>query len=272
MIAFYLPGGVPVYAFSLILGMATTFGLAWVAVRAALTGDSSRALRHINAGLWAGFGALLAGRLTFVVLQWAYFQDHLAQALQVFRGGLSWPGALAGGLLALLFYARMDRHTSGPRTNAQPRKVWRRFNTLADDLLPLAGTLAVAVWLGCWLDGTAYGPLASDFSPPLSALGLPARDEWGQIDIRLPVQLAGALVTLGLLWGLERYRKTRRSKYKSGTAAGLGLLGFSLEMFLLSNLRSDAGLFWAGLRADAWGALAFFLVSGVWLITIQRDR
>jgi prolipoprotein diacylglyceryltransferase len=272
MIAFYLPGGVPVYAFSLILGMATTFGLAWVAARAALTGDNSRALRRINAGLWAAFGALLAGRLIFVLLQWAYFQDHLAQALQVFRGGLSWPGALAGGLLALLVYARIDRLTSGSRTNARSRKGSRRFNILADDLLPLAGTLAVAVWLGCWLDGTAYGPLASELSPPLNVLVLPALDEWGQTNLRLPVQLSGALVTLGLLWILDRYQQTSRIEYKSGTAAGLGLLGFSLEMLLLSGLRSDPGIFWAGLRADAWAALAFLLASGTWLITIQRDN
>ena len=268
MIAFYLPGGVPVYAFSLILGMATTFGLAWVAVRAALTGDSSRALRQINAGLWAGFGALVAGRLTFVVLQWSYFQDHVAQAMQVFRGGLSWPGALAGGLLALSLYARI---TAQPRNTSHPHTAFRRFNTLADDLLPLAGTLAVGVWLGCWLDGTAYGPLASGFTPPLNVLGLPARDEWGQISIRIPVQLAGALVTLALLWILDRYRKARRSKYKPGAAASLGLLGFGLEMFLLSTLRSDPGLFWAGLRADAWAALAFLLAGGIWRLAIQRD-
>jgi prolipoprotein diacylglyceryltransferase len=268
MIAFYLPGGVPVYAFSLILGMATTFGLAWVAVRAALTGDSSRALQQINAGLWAGFGALVAGRLTFVLLQWAYFQDHLAQSLQVFRGGLSWPGALVGGLLALSLYARITAQT---RNTTQSHTAFRRFNTLADDLLPLAGTLAVGVWLGCWLDGAAYGPLASDFPPPLNILGLPARDEWGLISIRIPVQLTGALVTLVLLWILDRYRKARRSKTKPGAAASLGLLGFGLEMFLLSTLRSDPGLFWAGLRADAWAALAFLLAGGIWHLAIQRD-
>jgi prolipoprotein diacylglyceryltransferase len=269
MIAFYLPGGVPVYAFSLILGMATTFGLAWVAVRAALTGDSSRALQQINAGLWAGFGALVAGRLTFVLLQWAYFKHHLAQSLQVFRGGLSWPGALAGGLLALSFYALI---TAQKRNTSRSPTAFQRFNTLADDLLPLAGTLAVSVWLGCWLDGTAYGPLASDFAPPLNILGLPARDEWGQISIRMPVQLAGALITLALLWTLDRYRKARRSKPNPGVTASLGLLGFGLEMFLLSMLRSDPGLFWAGLRADAWAALAFLLAGGIWRLAIQRDR
>jgi len=236
--AFYLPGGVPVYGYSILLGLGTGIGLAWVV----LSSPRKEAHNRLTAGLWVLFGGLLGARTVFVVLNWPYFQAHPGESALFFLGGLAWPGALAGGLLALGIYAWI---------NHQP------VRSLADALLPLAAGLAVSAWLGCWLEGCAYGPATNAW------WGLPGKDEWGAAAQRIPTQLLGALLTLlviGLLdWGQKRFDR-------SGLAAALALMGLSLELFGLSFLRADPAPLWNGVRLDAWAALVFAGIAGVAII------
>jgi prolipoprotein diacylglyceryltransferase len=259
VVAFYLPGGVPIYALSLLLGLGISLGLAWVAWSANASGRD--ALRPVNAGLWTLFGALVGGRAGFVVANWPYFQAQPAESLQVSLGGLSWPGALAGALAALGLYAGITAQSLG---------------VLADDLLPLAATLTVSAWLGCWLDGCAYGPLANVW------WGLPARDEWGRLALRWPTQLLGALLALGWFWLLElrivygRGIRADASSHppsrttKAGRMATWGLLGFSVQMAALSFLRADPAPHWQALRLDTWAALAFTGLAGLALIVMAK--
>lgn len=221
--------------FSILIGMGVGAGLLWVVWQSA-----PRQCEHrLNAALWALGGALLGGRAASVALLWPYYQAHPAEIPQVWLGGLDGAGALLGGVLGLLVAASVLR---------------RPLGRLADALLPLLISVSVAAWLACWLDGTAYGP-------PVSAWwGVPARDEWGEIQRRLPVQLLGAMGTLLLSWLVERLRARLAH---SGQAAALGLLGVALILFGLSFLRSDPSLLWGSLRPEAWGAL---ILGGVALI------
>lgn len=196
----------------------------------------------VKAGIWALLGALAGGRLAFVILNWQYFRNYPIQILQVNLGGLSWPGALIGGLIALALYARASN---------QP------FPDLADSLVPLLACLSLTAWLGCWWDGCAYGVNTSSF------LGVPAADEWGQVENRYPIQLIGAVFTLGLFWSSER--AVRRNNFKPGTLSCLGLLNLALITFGLSLLRVDPALSWQGLRLDAWAALA---IAGMGLVSL----
>jgi phosphatidylglycerol:prolipoprotein diacylglycerol transferase len=241
VIAFYFPGGIPVYAFSIFLGLGALSGLGWVALHA----SEKNALRQVNAGLWVLFAGLLGGRAAYVAVHWPYFQAHLGESLQVHLGGLSWPGALAGGLIALALYAAL---TATPLGN------------LVDALLPLVSSLSVSVWLGCWLDGCAYG------GPAGAWWAVPARDEWGQLALRWPVQLLGALLSLGLFWLLD----WKRDKFsRPGLAGSLGLFGLSLLLFVFSFLRADPTLYWRGLRLDAWAALAFIAITALALLVFS---
>jgi phosphatidylglycerol:prolipoprotein diacylglycerol transferase len=236
--AFYLPGGIPVYGYSILLGLGTGIGLAWVV----MSSPRRQAHNRLTAGIWFLFGGLLGARAVFVALNWPYFQAHPGESLLVFLGGLAWPGALAGGFLALGIYAWLNHLPLG---------------SLADALVPLAAALAVSAWLGCWWDGCAYGPATSAW------WGLPGRDEWGAAAQRVPTQLLGALLTLlviGLLdWGQKRL-------HRSGLAATLALLGLSLELFGLSFLRADPAPLWNGVRLEAWAALVFAGIAGVAII------
>jgi phosphatidylglycerol---prolipoprotein diacylglyceryl transferase len=253
-IAFYLPGNFPVYASSILFGMGAMLGLSWIAWQA----PPERRLREVDAGLLALLGGLVGGRLAFVAADWAYFQSHWGEIALIHLGGMSWAGALVGGLVATVLLELLSHQPLGA--------------TLSE-LWPLWATVTVSAWLGCWLDGCAYGP------PAAAWWGVLARDEWGAYALRWPTQLLGALLAL-VLFGLLNWVRSRG--LDPWLLAGLGVIGLSLEMLALSFLRADPSLQWRGLRLDTWAALALtigaflaFLVSYLYrLINKQgiRDR
>ncbi|MFU8773243.1 MAG: prolipoprotein diacylglyceryl transferase family protein [Anaerolineales bacterium] len=237
-IAFYLPGDVPIYLFSLLMGLAAMIGLVGVAWKA----PNGEAHRYVDAGLWSLVGALFGGRAGFVVINWEYFSAHLWESWQVYLGGFSWAGALGGGLVALGLTAWLSKAALGE---------------LALGMLPLLASLSIGSWLTCWLTGCAYGP------PAGSWWGIPSRDEWGEVALRLPVQLIGALLTLSLFWLLDWGRGFFKSP---GQAFSAALLGFSVIMLATSLIRADVLPEWLGMRVDIWAASAFTLFGGVCLL------
>jgi prolipoprotein diacylglyceryltransferase len=237
-IAFYLPGDVPIYIFSLLMGLAAMIGLAGVAWKAPPT----KAHHFVDAGLWVLVGVLIGGRAGFVALNWGYFSTQLWETWQVYLGGFSWAGALGGGLIALGLAAWLGKIALGE---------------LGLGMLPLLASLSIGSWLSCWLIGCAYGP------PAGSWWGIPSRDEWGEVALRLPVQLMGALFTLGLFWLLDWVRDFFKSPGQVFSAA---LLGFSAIMLALSFIRADPLPEWQGMRLDSWAALVFLLLGGICLM------
>lgn len=232
------------YAFSLLIGLGAVLGLIGVVLQAPVQRNETAFVQHFYAGLLVCLGGLVGGRVAFVILNWPYFQGQPWAAWQVFRGGLVWPGVMAGGLITLLIYAAVTHQAPG---------------SMADALLPLVAALAVSAWLGCWLDGCAYGPQTQAW------WGVLARDELGQVSRRLPTQLLGALLVLELFWLLDRNWKWYS---RSGTAACLGLMGLSLEIFVLSFLRVDPASLWYNLRLEAWAALIIAGASATILLVL----
>jgi phosphatidylglycerol:prolipoprotein diacylglycerol transferase len=234
MVAFYLPGRIPVYAYSIFLALGACLGLAWIARRS----SPKLALRQVEAGMWALLGGLIGSRAVFVAASWPYFQDHILESLQFYRGGLGWPGALAGGLLALAAYATFNRIP---------------LAGLVEDMLPLLAAISVSAWLGCWASGCAYG-IASD-----AWWSLPSADEWGVIANRLPVQILGALFTVALFALVDLL--AAGVELKPGYRAILSMLGLSLILLATAFLRGDPARLWNGLRLDALAALIYSLLA-----------
>jgi prolipoprotein diacylglyceryltransferase len=240
VIAFRLLAGVPVYTFALLLGFCATLGLAWIAFHAL---DNQEAMSRVDAGLSALLGSLVMGRAVYVAYHWAYYHDHAGEIPLVSAGGFHWSGALLGGFLGVALYAWLERKSLG---------------ALLDALLPLMAAIIIGAWIGCWIDGMAYGPIANN-----GWWGLPARDEWGRLEPRIPLQLIGALLTLGIFWLVDR-----QEGHFPGWKAAVGFLGICFELFALSFLRADPGPVWKSLRLDAWSALALMgcSVLVLWII------
>ena len=160
--------------YAVLVGLGAALGL-WQVIQTALPALAARRARQ---GLVLLLGGLLGARLGYVLLHFAYYRQHLLEAPQLWLGGLYWPGALAGALLALPVIAR----ASG-----------ERLVVLADGLTPLLPPFTILVWLACWTAGCAYGIHTQG-----AWWGLPAADETGVVARRLPLQVLAAL-TLALM-------------------------------------------------------------------------
>ncbi len=225
-IVFQLSGDFQVYTSSILIGLGGTLGLALIAWRT----PAEYRTRYLDAGLWAMLGALICGRLVFVLTNWSYFNHNPAEIPLSYLGGFSWIGALLGALLALALAARIYQHP---------------FGNLVDALLPLLGTLSVSAWLASWLDGYAYGQTTDAW------WGLPAKDEWGVISTRVPIHLIGALLSASLIgilfWGISR-------RVTPGVTTYSSIFGLAAIMLLVSFLREDPSQRWQGLRYDTWAS------------------
>lgn len=220
--------------FSIITSGAAALGLALSAWRAA---GNKTLTAYAGAGVLAG--TLLGGRLGYVILNRGYFQDHAFLIPRVWHGGLTWPGALLGGVIALLLAAWVSREQIGP---------------LADRLLPLLGMVCLGGWIACWLESCAFGPVTEGW------WGLPAVNEFGEQANRFPVPLLTGVLD-GAVTAAAVFLPSRKWLSSPGRRATLGLSGVSLAHFLLSLLRTDpAPTLWI-LRWESWFALAFSLAS-----------
>ncbi len=217
--------------FSLLIGIGAALGLLQVARHA----PPARALSWVDAGLYTLFGALIGSRCGYVFLHLSYFRIHPREAPQIWLGGLSWPGALLGGLLVVILVA-----------------AWRELPLalVAGRLAPLAIPIAACAWMGSWYSGAAYGPLMAAGTP--FALLTPMEN--GLMQLRLPVQLMAALSLLAFLTWIELKSMARE---RPGRWAALNALVLSGNLLVFSLLRADPAPLWDGLRADAWAALLF---------------
>jgi prolipoprotein diacylglyceryltransferase len=226
--------------FSILLGLGALLGLLLVVWRA----PEKESSRYLDAALIILFGTLVGSRAMTVAVNFGYYQNHPGEIIQVWQGGLSGIGAMAGGIIMIIVMA-----------------VWWKLpaGKLADVLLPLAGAIAITAWLGCWVDSCAYGYAADHW------WALPGRDEWGVNANRVPVQLLGAILTLIVVWSLDWAGKRLAIP---GLMSAIGLFGLSAVLFGLSFLRADPSPIWNSLRLEAWGAIGLMVFSLLLMVVI----
>jgi phosphatidylglycerol:prolipoprotein diacylglycerol transferase len=204
----------------------------------------------IDASLVGLIFGILGGRLAYVAIYWEYFSSHLTEALSPWRGGLSFQGALVGGILGVLVYA-----------------LWRErsFWPLADALTPGLALGQGIGWIGCLLTGCAYG------LPAKGWLAWELPDIYGIVAFRLPVQaimsgLNGLLLVLllVLIW--------RRVSLFPGFLALLYLLLSSISGFGLEFMRGDETLYIGLLRWSQVVEIGEFLLAIGLLIALGRIK
>jgi phosphatidylglycerol:prolipoprotein diacylglycerol transferase len=194
--------------------------------------------RVLDATLAAALGGLIGGRTVYVAAHWAYYGDHVRRALRPWDGGLAWHGGLAGGLIAVAAYCAA-RRTS--------------LRTMLDALTPGAAVLAICAWLGCLLNGCAYGLETYPGQGLLWALSLELPDIYGIQAPRVAVQLLGAgWSAIALATAVIAGRHTRLE----GLVFPLWLAIYSAGSYGLGFLRADEALLVAGWRASQVADLA----------------
>jgi phosphatidylglycerol:prolipoprotein diacylglycerol transferase len=196
-------------------------------------------IERIDGALISLGAGLLGARVVFVLSHWAYYVDHIWESTWFWQGGLSWAGGAIGAAAGLAIYAV---------TGGKP------FLALADGLAAPLALFSVAGWIGCLVDGCAYGRQASEgWLTPASP------DLLGNIARRWPTQSLGALLGAALLIALLL---VDRKKTRIGMPICLTVSVLSASSLALEFLRADPAPTIAGLRLDAVGA-GLFLAAGV---------
>jgi phosphatidylglycerol:prolipoprotein diacylglycerol transferase len=208
-----------------------------------------RSATVLDAILAAVVVGVIAARLGYVLINWVYYQDHLAEIPRLWLGGLNWQAALVGGSIGAWLIAR--RHGS-------PMAIL--------DLLAIGTVLGTGfAWIGSYLSATAYG---KELFPgqPFFFLAIDAPDWYGLTNPRWPTQLVGALWAL-LLFLLLWF--TRKQAWLDGTRYWLFVAAYSFGAVWLGFTRGDDIPLIGGWRIDQ---LLDALLFSVALIAVVRLR
>jgi phosphatidylglycerol:prolipoprotein diacylglycerol transferase len=241
-------GPITLYTYSVLLNLGLALGLAWLYVAA----PAERKSRWLDIGLAAIVGGLIGARLVYVLVNGAYYAANVAEALMIWRGGLSWVGAALGALLGAGWWAG---------------RVGERLPTMLDAAaLPLA-LLSALTWGGCLAAGCAYGAEVAPGQLP-AWFASTAPDLYGLQVPRWPTQ------ALGLGWGVFAVLviiALRRRRWPEG-ALGLYALGLiALGAFFLGFVRGDPMPLVAGFRLDVVGsAVVLIAAATAWALRVQR--
>lgn len=175
-------GPLTLETFSALIAAAVIFGLAVVTGAASQRGHSLR--RGFDAGLGGVIGGVIGARLLHVLLWWPYFQDNRGEAFNLAAGGLSWHGALYGGLIGLWLAAQWRGVALRPLLDA----------------LALAWPLGVmAGWGACWAAACGWGAEVWTLADYPAWAVSEAPDGFGISAPRYNTQFFGVILGVGLL-------------------------------------------------------------------------
>ncbi|NIM93217.1 MAG: hypothetical protein GTO18_05845 [Anaerolineales bacterium] len=193
---------------------------------------------RIDAGIIALLAGLAGARLGFIIAHWGYFSSQTNKIVRFWDGGLNWVGGAIGVLIGLALFAFFSRLS-----------YWRLLDLLA---LP-AAFMAFAAWLGCLLEGCAYGRPAS-----LGGLSPLSVDIFGTQAERWPVQGMGAIlsiVTIILLFIL------RGQQARDGIMATTSLALISFTSLALAFTRGDPVRLFQDIRLDALSSALLLAIA-----------
>lgn len=187
--------------------------------------------------------ALIAGRVGFVISEWGYFQARLPLTWRIWQGGVTYHGALLGGVLGVGIWAAV-----------QKRPLW----PILDLLTPAFALLHPFGWFACWLDGCAYGKttvLQGVAWLDWMAASLP--DNFGIFALRYQTQLLGGLSALFICLISRRWW----GRLPAGTFFLWVLALLSLMRIPLALLRSDPVLLIGAWRINMILDIILVLIS-----------
>lgn len=199
--------------------------------------------------IWLVIGAIPAARLYYVLFQWQDYAEHPQDIIAIWKGGIAIHGAIIGGTLATILFARFHRVS-----------VWQ----LVDLVVPsLALGQAIGRW-GNFFNSEAFG---APTNLPWKLFIPPDRRPLNYLDNDFfhPTFLYESLWNLGVFalllfvffWGLRH-----RGRLKTGTLSLLYLVAYGLGRVWIEGLRTDS-LMLGPIRIAQLVSLGF-IALGIW--------
>lgn len=211
----------------------------------------------LEAVIVAAIFGLLGSRILYIALNWGYYSTKPLTAILTQFEGLTFYGAMFGGVIALFIWSR-----------------WRQFGFLkmADLLAPYLALGYAFGRVGCFLNGCCYGKEATvPWAMPINM---------ADTVLRHPVQLYAAFGGLIIFMLLKLLRPHRPfvGFLVLALFALYGILRFVVEFFRYSDIAwiglSTAQIFSLGLTILSLAAIAIF--SEVWvelpILSAKNDK
>lgn len=206
--------------------------------------------------IWLVVGAIPAARLYYVLFRWDYYRHYPEEILAIWRGGIAIHGAILGGLLAALIFARLKRVS---------------FWQLADLVAPsLILGQAIGRW-GNFFNSEAFGrPTDLPWKLLIPLEKRPSGYE--TVEYFHPTFLYESLWDL-MVFGLLMTLFFRYPQAKRGTLFLVYAVGYSLGRLWIEGLRTDS-LMLGPLRIAQVVSLVGIIVGVaglVWLYFLKRS-
>ncbi|MBC6421590.1 MAG: prolipoprotein diacylglyceryl transferase [Hormoscilla sp. SP12CHS1] len=209
--------------------------------------------------VWLVIGAIPCARIYYVLFQWQNYAEHPGNIIAIWKGGIAIHGAIIGGILAALIFARLNRIP---------------FWQLADLVAPsLILGQAIGRW-GNFFNSEAFGgptdlPWKLFIPPDLRPL------EYIDFEYFHPTFLYESLWNLmvfGLLLTLFFRGLRGKPRLKLGTLFLVYMISYSLGRFWIEGLRTDSLMLGPLRIAQVVSLLALGLgVAGLsWLYLLRR--
>jgi len=201
-----------------------------------------------DAILWLVVGGLMGARIYHVFFSLDYYRAHWLEAIEIYRGGLSIYGAMAGGIVAMILFAR-----------------WKKIDLLRS-LDVVALVLPLAQSLGRWgnfFNREAFG-LPTDlpwklYIPPASRPTVFLQESFFH-----PTFLYESLWDLAVFYVVWRVLRGSYSTTpdRPGFTAGTYLVLYAAGRFLIESLRIDS-YYVAGLKVDQISSLLAIVLGSL---------
>jgi phosphatidylglycerol:prolipoprotein diacylglycerol transferase len=206
--------------------------------------------RDVDDMLFYGvLGVILGGRLGYVLFyKPLHYLAHPLEIFEIWQGGMSFHGGLAGVLVALWFFAR---------------RRGKRWLDVTDFVAPLVPLGLAAGRVGNFINGELWGRVAN---VPWAMVFPPAGPEPRHPSQLYQVALEGLLLFV-VLWMFSRRRRPL------GAVSGLFLLGYGICRFVVEYAREpDAflGVLALGLTMGQWLSLPMIAIGGAMMIGAYR--
>ena len=209
--------------------------------------------------IWLVISAISGARIYYVLFQWSEYAQRPGDMIAIWKGGIAIHGAIIGGAIAALIFARRNRIS-----------VWQ----LLDLVVPsLALGQAIGRW-GNFFNSEAFGRPTNLpwklFIPPSNR---PL--EYRGYDYFQPTFVYESLwnlIVFALLLFLFFWRLKHREKLKVGTLTLVYFITYSSGRIWIEGLRMDS-LMLGPLRIAqvvSWGAIALGLLGLAWLYWFKR--
>ena len=250
-------GSIAVRWYGLLIASAVLIGLTLSQYLAKRRGVDPELLGDL--AIWLVIFAIPAARIYYVLFEWQEYSQRPEDIIAIWKGGIAIHGAIIGGTLGTIIFARLNRIS-----------LWQLLDLVAPSVI--LGQ-AIGRW-GNFFNSEAFGkptnlPWKLYIAPryrPLESLNA---------EYYHPTFLYESLWNLGVFaillflffWGLRN-----RNRLKTGTLAGVYLIAYSLGRVWIEWLRTDS-LMLGPLKVAqvvSIGAIALGLLILAWLYLFKR--